>query len=106
MEKCNTCPNCEYEKLSLTDQVCFTCIAYSNWQPKIIKETIGMNYTDHVYKFVHDECKDLDSIYEDYIIRLVGEYGLRALLDGNWLEGCGFLNNRKLYVLLDKKKEE
>ena len=83
MEFIKACGNCNHARIPENAEPCRSCTRMSNWQPKIIKETIGMNYTDHVYKFVHDECKDLDSIYEDYIIRLVGEYGLRALLDGN-----------------------
>ena len=54
-------------------------------------------------RLLKNECKDLDSIYEDYIIRLVGESGLNALKEANLIEGCGILNNRRLYVLLDKK---
>lgn len=101
-----TCFDCKYGRVPINDDPCCNCCNRSKWEPKEPKEPITMNYTDHVYKFIYDECKDLDSIYEDYIIHLVGEYGLRALLDSHLLEGCGFLNNRKLYVLLDKKAEE
>ena len=69
---------------------CFNCL-------------FDMNYADHVYEIVKNECKDLDSVYEDYIVKLVGEYGLKSLIENNLVESCGFLNNRQLYVLLDKK---
>lgn len=59
----------------------------------------------YVYAIVSYECAKLDSIYEDYIVKLVGESGLGALLKHNLVEGCGILNGRKLYVLCDKKED-
>ena len=64
-----------------------------------------MVYTDYVYDIVQKECKNLDSIYADYIVKLVGEYGLNTLLEHNFLEGCGYLNGRKLYVLCEKREK-
>ena len=59
-------------------------------------------YTDCVYELVKDECKDLDSIYEDYIVSLVGNCGLAALKRAGLLEACGVLNCRQLYALVEK----
>lgn len=104
----NNCDTCKYEDLSPYLYPCCKCLGNFDkteyWEPKEDKkEPINMNYADYVYEIVKNECKDLDSIYEDYIVKLVGEYGLNSLIEYGMLESCGFLNNRRLYVLLDKK---
>ena len=58
-----------------------------------------MKYADYVYCIVQNECNGMDSIYEDYIIKLVGIHGLVALKEHNLVESCGVLNERRLYVL-------
>lgn len=68
-----------------------------------MKDFMG-TYADHVYEIVARDCKDLDSIYEDYINFLVGTHGLMALVCNNLVESCGVVNGRRLYVLC--KKEE
>ena len=69
-------------------------------------QTKEFSYTDAVYELVKDECKDLDSIYEDYIVKLVGQCGLAALKRANLIESCGVLNCRKLYVLCEKSSNK
>lgn len=59
-------------------------------------------YVDHVYEIVRLETVELDSVYGDYIQRIVGTFGLNALLDANLLESCGIMNGRQLYVLCEK----
>lgn len=59
-------------------------------------------YVDIAYDIVKQECEGLDSIYEDYIIQLVGESGLNILKTFDLLETCGVINGRQLYVLCDK----
>lgn len=61
-----------------------------------LQETI---FSTYIYEIVRRESEGLDSIYEDYIVRLVGKYGLHTLLTNNALESCGMVNGRKLYVL-------
>lgn len=61
-------------------------------------------YTDYVYEIIRAEAFGLDSIYGDYIQSLVGVFGLNALLKANLLESCGSVNDRKLYVLVDKER--
>lgn len=56
-------------------------------------------YVDQVYKVVKAECEGLDSIYEDYIIHMVGVFGLNALKAHKLVETCGVINGRQLYVL-------
>lgn len=57
---------------------------------------------EQVYSTVKEVCGDLDAIYEDYIIYLVGYEGLYILQEGRLVEGCGVINGRKLYALCDK----
>ena len=59
-------------------------------------------YVDHVYEIVRLETVELDSVYGNYIQRIVGTFGLNALLDANLLESCGIVNGRQLYVLCEK----
>lgn len=59
-----------------------------------------MTYEDFVYMTVKADCEGLDSIYEDYIVNLVGKYGLQALEAYGKLEVCGVVNRRQLYVLV------
>lgn len=60
-------------------------------------------YVDYVYEIVKNETKGLDAVYRDAIIHLVGLYGFNALYEARLLEGCGSVNLRELYVLVDRK---
>lgn len=57
---------------------------------------------DQVYKTVKDVCGDLDAVYEDYIIYLVGYEGLYVLRENKLVESCGVVNGRKLYALCER----
>lgn len=59
--------------------------------------------TKQIYTIVKNECEGLDAIYEDYIINLVGLYGLLLLKGNKLLETCGVVNGRQLYVLVEKE---
>lgn len=61
------------------------------------------DYVDYVYDIVMRDCEALDSVYEDYIERLVGTMGLNALVKHNLVESCGTINRRQLYVICEKK---
>lgn len=60
-------------------------------------------YVDYVYNIVKMDTEELDAIYKDYILQMVGVYGFNALYGSNLLEGCGVVNGRQLYVLCEKK---
>lgn len=60
-------------------------------------------YLEYVYERLHHEIAGLDSVYEDYIIQVIGEYGLFILKKHRLLETCGVINGRQLYVLCDKE---
>lgn len=58
---------------------------------------------DYVYEIVKNDTEGLDVIYRDAIIQMVGVYGFNALYEARLLEGCGSVNARELYVLVDLK---
>lgn len=58
-----------------------------------------MTYEESVYEIIKKDCEGLDSVYEDYIVHLVGYYGLNALKAHGKLEACGVMNGRQLYVI-------
>lgn len=60
-------------------------------------------FVDHIYNLVRMDTEDMDAIYGDYIIQMVGTYGFNALYDERLLESCGIINGRALYVLCEKK---
>lgn len=61
-----------------------------------------MTYADYVYEIINEKCGNLDSIYEDYIEFLVGTMGVLELIKNGYLESCGVVNGRRLYVLVKK----
>lgn len=62
-----------------------------------------MKLANLIYDIVAEETKYMDAIYESYILELVGIKGLEALLSAGYLETCGVVNGRQLYVLTEKK---
>lgn len=58
-------------------------------------------YVDHIYSVLKLETSEMDSVYKDYIIQLIGVFGFNALLHCNLLESCGVINGRQLFVLCD-----
>lgn len=63
-----------------------------------------MSYADYVYEIIKNESRNLDAIYQDYILYMVGAMGMQALVENNLVESCGVMNGRLLYVLCDKEK--
>lgn len=62
-------------------------------------------YADYCYDIIKSECEGLDAIYEDYIIRYIGTFGLRALKYNKLIENCGCIHGRNLYVLCEKESQ-
>lgn len=58
-----------------------------------------MSYADYVYEIVENECGTMDAVYKDFIERIVGEYGFKALQINKYVECCGSVNGRELYTL-------
>lgn len=61
-----------------------------------------MTYADYCYQILKSNEKGLDSMYEDYIINLIGVAGLTELRGNHLLEPCGIVLGHQLYVLCDK----
>ena len=61
-------------------------------------------YALTVYLMVmeEEEFADLEAIYEDALIHLVGVRGVESLKENKLLESCGVVNGRQLYKLCDK----
>lgn len=54
---------------------------------------------DYFYRVMWCEFSDIDALYEDYIIHMIGMAGLNILRESTRLEGCGVVNGRQLYSL-------
>ena len=63
-----------------------------------------MDYIIQLYKILEKE--QLDTMYEDYIIHVIGTSGLEMLKEAGMLETCGVTNGRQLYTLVDKRFSE
>ena len=61
-----------------------------------------MNYLKYIYLTLKAETFNLDSIYEDYIIQMIGTTGLEELKKANLIESCGIVNRRQLYTIVNK----
>ena len=70
-----------------------------------LKEFFEQPYVDLVYDIIRMETKGLNSFYKDYILNLVGVYGLNALITHKLVETCGIVNGRQLYTLVEKRKK-
>lgn len=44
--------------------------------------------------------KNIEAVYEDYIIRMVGEHGIKAMRKHQLIEPCGVIHGKKLYVIM------
>lgn len=61
-----------------------------------------MSYIIQLYLYKILEKEQLDTMYEDYIIHVIGTSGLEMLKEAGMLETCGVINGRQSYVLVDK----
>lgn len=52
-----------------------------------------------MYNLLRETYPKADAIYEDAIIELIGNDGLLTLRESKLIEGCGSINNRKLYAI-------
>lgn len=57
-------------------------------------------YVKYIHCIVLNEASKLDAVYEDYILKLVGIFGLQALKDCGLIEPCGVVNGRQLYSIM------
>lgn len=62
---------------------------------------LNLTYVDYCYLILVSlgKVNNIDSIYESYILELVGTQGLNALKEARYLETCGTISGRQLYTL-------
>lgn len=51
------------------------------------------------YEKLKRHCAGMETVYEDVIISIVGEFGLNALRKAHMIETCACFNGRKLYAI-------
>jgi hypothetical protein len=64
---------------------------------------LDYSYGDCLYEIVKNETVGLEAIYEDYVIHLIGDFGLRFLKQRGLVESCGKVNGRALVTLCKKE---
>lgn len=55
---------------------------------------------NELFAYVERESTGMDAVYEDYIIELIGKFGLLLLRECKLLEPCGVIGGRQLYTLV------
>ena len=68
-----------------------------------MEKVMGKN-VKYIYNVVKQDCDGLDSVYEDYLIHLVGTYGVNLLKENSLLESRGVIDGRQLYVIVEAKE--
>lgn len=97
----NICNQCLYKYKPI---VCKSCILKKSKETKTMndsQQTLKEPYVDVVHEIVKMATKGIGAIYEDYILKLIGKFGLDALKEFKLVETCGVINGRQLYVLVD-----
>ena len=61
------------------------------------------SYGEYVHAVIKNETIGMDEIYEDYVIHLVGTYGLHYLKEHKLVQSCGKVNGRALVTLCKKE---
>lgn len=60
-------------------------------------QSINAILLDAYYRDMWCEFSNIDTLYEDYIIHLIGTKGLNMLRDHGRIELCGEIYGRRLY---------
>lgn len=69
-------------------------------EPKTNAPYFTDSYIGVVHRIMLVEAENIDAVYEDYILKLVGSYGLQVLLDCGLIESCGSIDCKRLYSIL------
>ena len=72
---------------------------YTNNKFKVERTDIA----DYLYQIIKDDTEGINAIYKDYIINLIGEAGFFALKMNKLIESYGSINDRELYMLIEKE---
>lgn len=59
--------------------------------------------SEKIYNFVNDICETMDYIYEDYLVRLIGENGLKQLRDEGLIEKTGIVDGKQTWKLIERR---
>lgn len=59
--------------------------------------------SEKIYNFVNDICETMDYIYEDYLVRLIGENGLKQLRDEGLIEKTGTVDGKQTWKLIERR---
>lgn len=60
----------------------------------------------YCYKVVKETYEDVEVIYADSIVNLIGTHGLFLLHINKLIESRGVINNKQVYALLGGKEDE
>lgn len=60
-------------------------------------------YILHIRNIVKLETSDMDAIYKEHIIQMIGVFGFNDLIKYGCLESCGVIDGRRLYVITDQR---
>ena len=59
----------------------------------------GVDNAMHCYKIIKRRYPKMETLYEDVIVKTVGQNGLNALRKAHLIETCACFNGRKLYAI-------
>ena len=57
-----------------------------------------VQYAPTVFDVLREDIRGLDAVYEDYVIRVVGQEGFDILREKKYLTTCGSVAGRNLYT--------
>lgn len=57
------------------------------------------SYISHIHCVLLIEVPDLDAVYEDYILKLVGRFGLKDLKACGLIEPTDVVNGKQMYKI-------
>lgn len=100
------CTSCKHALLDDTEEPCAECLdnATNLYSSRPVKWERGKMTVDQAYDILNNYTKgERVSIYEKYIIDIVGEDMLKALKDKGYLEKWGSAFGKDLYMLVERK---
>lgn len=57
---------------------------------------------DALYNFVKLVVHDTSLVYEDYLLQMIGQTGIKLLMNAGLLDTFGIVNGKQVYVLVNK----
>ena len=100
------CAACRHALLDDTKEPCVECLDNTTnlYSSRPVNWERGKMTVDQAYDILNNYTKDEQvSIYEKYIINIVGEGMFKALKDKGYLEKCGSAFGKDQYVLVERK---